>query len=376
MISRKICSSVMENLTHSKVILILGPRQSGKTTLLKMIMEQYTGNSIYLNCDETETRTYFSQQNSAALRSIIGKDKLILLDEAQRIENAGLTLKIIHDMMPDISIIATGSSAFELSDKLNESLTGRKIEYQLLPFAFEELAENTSVLNEIKHRNQRLIFGTYPEVVNHLGSEIDILKNLSNSYLYKDIFKLFDIRKPELVEKLLQALALQVSGEVSFNELAQLLGTDSATIERYMIMLERAYIVFRLINYSSNQRNEIKKSRKIYFYDNGIRNSIISDFRPVELRDDIGKLWENYIVSEFMKRQVNNRLYTKFYFWRSKTGGEIDYLELIDNQLSAYEIKWNSKKKASFRAFLNHYPDAKTFTINPDNYYLNLLPTA
>ena len=373
MIARKILPSIMENLSRGKVIQILGPRQSGKTTLLRMIQEQIGSNAVYYNCDERDNSLLFSNQNSTALRSAVGKDKTILLDEAQRIDNVGLSLKIIHDTMPDIRIIATGSSAFELSDKLNEPLTGRKTEYQLFPFAFEELAKSSTQFEEFKHRYQRLIFGSYPEVVNNPGLETELLTNLCSSYLYKDIFSLFNIRKPELVEKLLQALALQLTGEVSFNELAQLLSSDPVTIERYITMLERAFIIFRIMNYSNNQRNEIKKSRKIYFYDNGIRNALIADFRPVGLRDDIGKLWENYIVSEFIKRKNNHRLYHKEYFWRSTTGSEIDYLELVDNQLTAYEIKWNNNKNGKFRGFLNHYPQALVQTINPENYlqYIN-----
>jgi predicted AAA+ superfamily ATPase len=368
MIERKILPSIMENLNRRKVIQILGPRQSGKTTLLHKIKEQIGSSAVFYNCDEQDNIMLFSSQNSADLRSAVGKDKTILLDEAQRIDNVGLSLKIIHDTMPDIRIIATGSSAFELSDRLNEPLTGRKTEYQLLPFAFEELAESTSQFEEYKHRYQRLIYGSYPEVVNNPGLEVDVLTDLCTSYLYKDIFTVFNIRKPELVEKLLQALALQLTGEVSFNELAQLLSSDPVTIERYITMLERAFIIFRIMNYSNNQRNEIKKSRKIYFYDNGIRNALIADYRPIELRDDIGKLWENYIVAEFIKRKHIHRGYHKEYFWRSTTGSEIDYLELKNNQLTAYEIKWNAKKAGKFKGFLNHYPNAVLQTVNPENY--------
>ena len=368
MIDRKILPSILENLSRGKVIQILGPRQSGKTTLLRMIQNQIGQKAEYFNCDERDNITLFSNHNTAALRSAVGSDKTVLLDEAQRIENVGISLKIMHDTMPDIRIIATGSSAFELSDKLNEPLTGRKIEYHLFPFAFEELAVNSSPFEEYKRRYQRLIYGAYPEVVNNPGMETEILTTLCTSYLYKDVFTLFHIRKPELVEKLLQAIALQLTGEVSFNELAQLLHSDPSTIERYITMMERAFIIFRIKNYSNNQCNEIKKSRKIYFYDNGIRNALIADFRPLELRDDIGKLWENYIVSEFVKRKNNHRLYHHEYFWRSTTGSEIDYLELMNNQLTAYEIKWNSQKKGNFRGFLNNYPQALVQTINPDNF--------
>ena len=231
---------------------------------------------------------------------------------------------------------------FELSDKLNEPLTGRKWEYRLFPFSFEELAKHAGVAVEISSLKLRLIYGSYPEVATNPGMEIETLVNLGSSYLYKDIFALYDIRKPELVEKLLQALAILVH-----NELAQLLDSDPVTIARYIDILEKAFIIFRLPIYSTNLRNEIKRSRKIYFLDNGIRNTLISDFRDLELRDDKGKLWENYVVSELTKLRGNHQLLGKAYFWRSKTAAEIDYLELQNALLRAYEIKWNPKKRRS-----------------------------
>jgi hypothetical protein len=372
MIDRIIHTSIVERMFGGKAIIILGPRQSGKTTLIKKILGQYKGIGSYFNCDELETRKLFSAENVSSLKSIIGKNKLIMLDEAQKIDNAGLIIKLIVDNIPNTQVIATGSSAFELSDKLNEPLTGRKWEYQLMPFAFEELAAHTSPITEVSSLQKRLLYGSYPEVINNPGSESEVLSELSSSYLYKDVFVLNDIRKPELVEKLLTALALQVSAEVSFNELAQLLSSDPTTIERYILMLERAFIIFRLTNYSTNQRNEIKKSRKIYFYDNGIRNALIADFRPVDLRDDIGKLWENYVVSELRKRNANHRKQCKTHFWRSVSSGEIDYLELMNAQIHAYEIKWNVRKKPSLKSFLNLYPKAIVQTVNPDNYFLLL----
>lgn len=371
MIKRMILDPIHKWLEHGKVVLVLGPRQSGKTTLLNMVRDSYAGSSMFFNCDETESRALLSQQNSALLRTVLGYDKLVLVDEAQRLENAGLTLKIIHDTMPDIKLIATGSSAFELTDKLNEPLTGRKMEYTLLPFAFEELETHTDLLSERKQLQNRLLYGSYPEVALNPGLEVPTLRNLCGSYLYKDVFSIFDIRRPELVEKLVQALALQLASEVSFHELAQLLDTDSATIERYIGILERAFIVFRLPNFSRNQRNEIKRSRKIYFIDNGIRNAVVSDFRPLELRDDIGRLWENYVVSEFHKLKANHSLYHQSYFWRNRNGAEVDYLELADNRLKAWEIKWNPKKAGNFRAFLSAYPEAETDTVTPDNYFLH-----
>ena len=375
MIKRIIEDEIKNKLFKGKAILLIGPRQSGKTTLLKKIQAEHSELSAYFNCDETAVRSLFSSQNLAILTSVIGDRRIILLDEAQRIENAGLSIKIIVDNIPGVQVIASGSSAFELSDKMNEPLTGRKWEYHLHPLSFQELARHNSPVDEIKSLNLRLLYGAYPEVVNNPGTEPEVLANLSSSYLYKDVFTLHDIRKPELLEKLVQALALQVCSEVSYTELSQLLDSDRGTIERYINILERAFVIFRLTNYSTNQRNEIKRSRKIYFWDNGIRNALLSDYRPVELRDDIGKLWENYIVSELFKQRDYYRLLSKPYFWRSKNTVEIDYLELMNAQITAYEIKWYPKKKAKIQAFLRAYPGAKISVLNPENYFLKLLTT-
>lgn len=374
MIPRTIERDIRSHLFQGKAVVIIGPRQSGKTTLMKTLYKEHSEIADYYNCDESEVRRLFSQQNRTILKSLVGKSKLIFLDEAQRVENIGLTIKIIVDEMPDVQVVASGSSAFELSDKLNEPLTGRKWEYHLHPCSFQELSEHANLAAEISNLQLRLVFGAYPEVVVKQGRETETLTNLGSSYLYKDIFAVQGIRKPELVEHLLQALALQLCSEVSYNELAQLLGSDPATIAKYIQILERAFIIFRLPNYSTNQRNEIKRSRKIYFWDNGIRNTLISDYRSVELRDDIGKLWENYVVSELAKRRDNHKILGRGYFWRSKSASEVDYLELHNAQISAYEIKWNSRKTTASRAFLNSYPDARFDFINPDNYFEKLLP--
>jgi len=374
MIKRTIEHHIRQRLFSDKALVIIGPRQSGKTTLLKKIYREYQDQADFYNCDETEISRLFSDQNAAVLKSVIGSSKLIFLDEAQRVDNIGLTIKIIVDNFPDVQVLASGSSAFELSDKLGEPLTGRKWQYYLYPLSFEELATHTNLPTEITNLKLRLLYGSYPEVVTKPGMEIENLTNLGSDYLYKDIFTLHDIRKPELIEKLLQALAFQISSEVSYNELAQLLNSDPDTIARYIRILERAFIIFRLPNYSTNQRNEIKRSRKIYFWDNGIRNSLLSDFRAIDLRDDIGKLWENYVVSELAKLRDNHRLLIRAHFWRSKTAAEIDYLEIQDAEIKAWEIKWNPKKRPATRAFQNTYPEAKLDLINPENYFLHLMP--
>ena len=373
MIKRTLEPDIRAHMFQGKAVVIIGPRQSGKTTLMKKIYQDHQAISAFYNCDETEVRRLFSQQNKAILKSLVGDSKIIFLDEAQRVENIGLTIKIIVDEIPGVQVFASGSSAFELSDLINEPLTGRKWEYHLHPCSFEELSGYTNLATEISNLNLRLLYGAYPEIVIRQGNETERLTNLGSSYLYKDIFVVHDIRKPELIEKLLQALAMQICSEVSYNELAQLLESDPATIARYIRILERAFVIFRLPNYSTNKRNEIKRSRKIYFWDNGIRNTIISDYRAIELRDDIGKLWENYVVSELAKQRENHKILSKAYFWRSKTSSEVDYIDVLNAQIRAYEIKWNSKKKAVSKAFLNSYPDAQFDFINPQNYFEKLI---
>jgi len=272
------------------------------------------------------------------------------------------------DNLPGVQIIATGSSSFELANRINEPLTGRKYEYHLHPFAQQELVRHLGRWNEQKMLQRRLIFGCYPDIVKSPGEETNLLNLLVGSYLFKDVFMFQDLRQPQLLEKLLRALALQLSSEVSYTELAQLIGTDHNTIQRYLHLLEQAYIIFRLYNFSRNQHNEIKKSRKIYFWDNGVRNSLIDDFRQPENRDDVGKLWENFVVSERMKYLANNHLYRSSFFWRNTNQSEIDYLETYEDKLEAYKMKWNPKRNAAANAFLKLYPNARLTMVNRNNY--------
>ena len=302
------------------------------------------------------------------LKNLIGNHQLLLIDEAQRVRDIGITLKLIIDNIPTVQVIATGSSSFELSNRINEPLTGRKYEYLLRPLSYQELVEDHGQFSEHKLLEDRLLYGAYPEVVIKPGEQQILLNALVGSYLYKDIFTFQDLRKPELLENLLRALALQVGSEVSYTELAQLVKTDHSTIQRYIRLLEHAFIIFRLANFSSNLRNEIKRSRKIYFWDNGVRNCLIDDFRKIDSRDDIGKLWENYIVSERMKLLANNQMYRHSYFWRNVNNSEIDYLEYYNARLDAYEIKWNPKRAISAEAFKRNYPDASIARIDRENY--------
>ena len=369
MIQRIIQNQIQEKLFQGKVITLIGARQTGKTSLLKKLVQEQPESSIWLNADEFDVKERFKNPTSTSLKALIGNNKLVVIDEAQNIDEIGLALKLLIDTYPEIQVIATGSSAFELQNKMNEPLTGRKFEFQLYPFSYSELANHTSELVEKRMLNHRLVFGSYPEVVNHAGNEIEVLKLLSDSYLYRDLLMLDAIKKPEKLIKLLQALAYQLGNEVSYNEIGNLIGLDSKTVESYIQLLEKSFVVFRLPSFSRNLRNELKASKKIYFYDNGIRNALISSFQILEGRQDIGALWENYLVSERLKRNRYTKFYGNTYFWRTKDKQEIDYLEEKDGKLSAYEFKWMDKKKHQItKTFTNAYPESETAIIHSDNY--------
>ncbi len=370
MITRSLIALLKKKLADNKALILLGPRQVGKTTLLNELTKE-TDKVLWCNGDETDVREQFSKPTSARLKKIIGNNKILVIDEAQRIENIGICLKLITDNIKGVKVIATGSSAFELANKTNEPLTGRKWEYTLFPLSFSEMAAHTSVVDERRLLEHRMIYGYYPEVINNPGSEKEILKQLSDSYLYKDILTWERIQKPDRLEKLVQALAFQTGNQVSYNELGQMAGLDNETVEHYIQLLEKAYVVFRLSPFSRNLRNELKKSRKIYFYDNGIRNALINSFNPLGLRNDKGALWENFIISERMKHCAYNQIYSNRFFWRNHAQNEIDYIEERDGQLHAYEFKWKiaKGKKSKFpKIFLKTYKPAICKIITSDNY--------
>lgn len=369
MIQREILEQIKKSLFKGKTLILLGPRQSGKTTLLEMLSQEIKEKVLILDCDEPDIRKELTDASSTQLKQRTGSAKVVMIDEAQRVKNIGLTLKLFHDKIKDVQLIVTGSSSLELSSETSEPLTGRKYEYFLLPLSIEEMISITDRTTEKRLLKNRLLFGMYPGVINEPGNEREILNNLASSYLYKDIFSFQDIRKPEMIESLLEALALQIGSEVSYNEIAGLLGIDQMTVRRYIDLLEKTFVVFRLRSFSRNVRNEIKKSRKIYFYDNGIRNAILSNFSDVELRTDKGALWENFLVSERVKFLNNHLLDTNIYFWRTTQQQEIDYIEERDGKISAYEFKWNAKSKKKIpQTFLKAYPGADTELLNPENY--------
>ena len=371
MIERQIETRIRKKIGTGKAIILMGARQIGKTTLLKQIFSE---NVLWLNGDEYEVRHLFTNISAARLKALIGKHNTIVLDEAQYIEDIGLKLKLIIDYLPGIQLVATGSSSFELANKINEPLTGRKWQYQMFPLSFAEMVNHHGLLQEKMLLNHRLLYGYYPDIVNHQGEEKELLQQLSESILYKDILKFDNIQKTDKLIKLLQALAYQVGSQVSYNELAQICGIDGKTVEKYIMILEQAYIVFRLKPYSRNLRNELKHTRKIYFYDNGLRNALIADFRQMEMRTDIGALWENFMISERIKYLNYNGLWANTWFWRTVEQKEIDYLEEADGQLSAYEFKWSASAKAKVpKQFAETYQNSTFTVIHRDNFEENFL---
>jgi hypothetical protein len=292
----------------------------------------------------------------------------VVIDEAQRVRDVGLTLKLIADNFSETQVIATGSSSFELSGKISEPLTGRKREFFLYPFSVDELSQVYSPLETNRLLEERLIFGMYPGVIFAGSDRGKVVRELATSYSYKDVLAYQNIRNPELLEKLLQALALQVGDEVSYTELAQLLGVNKVTIENYVRILEQAYIIFSVGPFSRNIRNELKKKRKIYFYDLGLRNALINNLNPVSLRRDVGALWENFMMSERLKRNNNLGVSVNGYFWRTTNGKEIDYIEDAGGALSGYEFKWQRDNFIIPKEFLNAYTGSTVKLINRDNY--------
>lgn len=370
MIKRDIKEAVQKRLDDQKAIVLFGPRQVGKSTLIQQLSSDFNQPVTHWNGDDADIRTLLSNPTSSLLKTYLGNTRTLVIDEAQRIQNIGLTIKIIIDQLPEVKVIATGSSSFELANHINEPLTGRKWEFQLFPFSFSEMANHQGVLEEKRLLPVRLVYGSYPEIINHPGEEETRLKHLTDSYLYKDILTWERIQKPDKMEKLVQALAFQVGSEVSYHELGQLTGLDNQTVERYIDLLEKVFIVFRLGSLSRNLRNELKKSQKYYFYDNGLRNAVINQFSPANLRQDIGALWENYLISERMKFLSYQQINTNRYFWRTHAQQDIDYIEERNGEMSAFEFKWNPKSKARFsKTFLNAYPDTRlTKIITPENY--------
>lgn len=366
MIERIIKKKISSKLFKGKAIIVIGARQVGKTMLIREVLQGKE--FLFLDGDDPLVRQRLSSPNTKEIEAIIGSDKIVFIDEAQRIENIGLTAKIIHDQFKNVQLIMSGSSAFELRNRINEPLTGRKFEYFLYPLSYEEYEKSEGYLDAAKDLGNRLVYGFYPDVVNNKGNEREMLNEIAGSYLFKDILSFANLRKPEILEKILQALAFQVGSEVSYNEIAQLTGVDKNTVSSYIHLLELSYIVYPLTSFSRNLRNEIKTNRKIYFYDNGIRNAVIQNFNPLVLRNDVGALWENFLMSERLKRNHYYQKYCNRYFWRTKQQQEIDYLEEVDGKITGYEFKWNPKAKIKIPATFVKTYNADVNIITKENF--------
>ena len=374
MIYRILANRLKEKLFKQKAIILLGPRQVGKTTLLKNLAFD-PSDILWMNADELDIQQLFSAVSSTSIKMLLGKKKILVIDEAQRIENIGIKLKLITDNLTDIQVIATGSSSLDLANRINEPLTGRKWEYHLFPLSYQELVQHHGLLEENRLIAHRLVYGYYPEVVTNPGEEEERLKLISHSYLYKDVLLWERIHKSDKLVRLLQALAFQIGSQVSYNELGSICGMDAKTVEKYINLLEQAFVVFRLPSFSRNLRNELKSSRKIYFYDNGIRNAVINNFNPVSLRNDIGFLWENFLIYERQKYNAYQQLHKNSFFWRTVNQQELDLIEEFGGKIHAYEFKWNTKKRVKLtKTFQNAYPDASFQVITPENIHEFLLP--
>lgn len=367
-IERLLKTTVEQQLNLGKAIVILGARQVGKSTLVKDILKN-KGNYLFLDGDDFSVQQQLEHPNTEFLKRLISDFSIIFIDEVQRIKNIGITAKIITDQFPEVQLILSGSSAFELNNETGEALTGRKWEYQLYPVSMEELQQTIGFLQAGQQLEQRIVYGMYPDVFNYAGKEKEVLNNLINSYLYKDVLALTGIKKPDVLQKLTQALALQTGNEVSYNELAQLLGINKETVGNYIDVLEKAYVVFRVNPFSRNIRNEIKTNRKIYFYDTGLRNALISNFNPLNIRADKGALWENFLVAERIKFLKYHKIYTNTYFWRTAQQQEIDWVEERDGNITAYEFKWKAKHKIKVSKNFTETYKATVKLIDSNNYF-------
>ena len=367
-IKRTIQSRLEDKFFKGKVIILYGPRQVGKTTLVKVIQKKNLSDSIYFNCDEPDIREKLENKTSTFLKELIGDKKIIIIDEAQRIKNVGITLKLIIDNFKDVQVIATGSSSFDLANKTTEPLTGRKYEFYLYPFSIEELNPEKNKIEIDRTIENRMIYGLYPEVIIKSAEAEENIKLIAKSYLYKDILQYQNIKNPNILEKLLQSLALQVGNEVSYNELSNFLDIDKKTVANYIEILKKAFVIFELKPFSRNLRNELRKLRKIYFFDNGVRNALINNFNSLDRRNDAGQLWENFIISERVKINSNHGNDCNMYFWRTHDKKEINYLEEKNGKLYGYKIKLGSGRLSGVKLFLDTYPDSELKVIKKDNY--------
>ncbi|MDP3989178.1 MAG: ATP-binding protein [bacterium] len=366
--TRTIEKELKDRLFQNKVIILYGARQVGKTTLVKKILSEYAEKGKYLNCENLSVQQGLATEESSTLKSFLGDNSLIVLDEAQKIPNIGLKLKLLVDTFPELQIIATGSSSFDLANSLSEPLTGRTFHFMLTPLSVEEIRSHTDLFTVSAQIEKLMRFGSYPEIYSLTDDvAMEHINEIASAYLYKDILQFEGIKKSSIVQKLLQLLALQLGQEVSYNELATQLKVSRPTVQKYLDILEKSFVVFTLRAFSRNKRKEISKSVKVYFYDNGIRNSLIQNFNPLSLRDDVGALWENFCISERYKYNVSHRHQPNSYFWRTYDQKEVDYVEEANGEIHGFECKWNPEKSIKIpRTFIETY-SADVTVVTPKN---------
>jgi hypothetical protein len=374
MIKRILTDKISERIGRGKAIILIGARQVGKSTTFNELIRGLDMPVLSLNCDDPAVLNMLTDVSTTDLDRLVGNYKVIMIDEGQRFSDIGMIVKRIIDNYRDVQVLVTGSSSLNLRNRLNEPMTGRKYEFIMYSVSTAELYNTDGYLRTQQLLDFRLIYGSYPDVLMHQSEARELIMGLSDSYLYKDILELDSVRKSGLLRKLLIALALQVGSEVSYNEVAKTIGSDSRTVERYIDLLEKCFVIYRLYGLNRNMRNELKKTKKILFYDNGVRNAIINNFAPVNLRSDMGALWENFFIMERIKMNAYNGRYVNYYFWRTTDQKEIDFIEESDGSFTIFEMKWNPRKgNAKFpKAFLDNYNCADQYVVTPEN-YLDLL---
>jgi len=371
LIKRIIEDQVVNNLVANKVILLLGPRRVGKTVLIKQVINRLEESYLLLNGEDFNTQELLSRRSVQHYKNLLGKAKVLIIDEAQKIPEIGNILKLMIDEIDGLKILVTGSSAFDIDKVTGEPLTGRKKTFYMFPTFETEYNQIESIITKPDHIRERLIFGNYPELIHLKDKEdkTDYLKEMVNSYLLKDILAYDNIRNSDKILKLLRLIAFQIGNEVSHQELGKQLGMSKNTVEKYLDLLSKVFVLHRLNGFSRNLRKEVTKSNKWYFYDNGLRNLIIANMNPIELRNDVGELWENYVISERIKFQKYNRLLVNNYFWRTYDQQEVDWVEERNGKLFGYEFKWNPKRKVKApKAWLGTYKEAEFQVVNSENY--------
>ncbi len=372
-IPRYLSQSIKNDLSQdNKIVVLFGARQVGKTTLARKILSDLDYKALAINAEQTKYHSILSSKDVNKFQELIADNNLLFIDEAQYIDEIGLNLKLIHDHLPQVKVFVTGSSSFDLANQVAEPLTGRSWKYTLYPISYFELkaSKNLSKFELKDQLEQRLIFGSYPEVFSITGFERKQrhLQQLTNSYLFKDIFTFARIKYHQKIRQLLKLLAFQIGSEVSINELANQLGISRDAVNNYIDLLEKSFVIFRISSYSRNLRKEVTKMDKIYFYDLGVRNAVINDFKLFENRQDIGQLWENFLISEKIKINTYQENYCDRYFWRLQTGAELDYVEQAGSELHGYEFKWGNKQPQAPQSWQDTYPNSSYQVINQDNY--------